>query len=65
MYVYIYRDSQIAQLIKNLLEMQEAPVQFLGWEDLLGRKKLPTPVLWPRKLHGLHSSWGRIVTLFI
>ena len=25
----------MAQLVKNLPEMQEAPVQFLGWEDLL------------------------------
>ena len=25
----------IAQLVKNLPAMQEIPVQFLGWEDLL------------------------------
>ena len=25
----------IAQLVKNLPAMQETPVQFLGWEDLL------------------------------
>ena len=25
----------IAQLVKNLLAMQETLVQFLGWEDLL------------------------------
>ena len=24
-----------AQLVKNLIAMQETPVQFLGWEDLL------------------------------
>ena len=27
--------SLIVQLIKNLPAMQETPVQFLGWEDLL------------------------------
>ena len=29
------RASLIAQLVKNLPAMQETPVQFLGWEDLL------------------------------
>ena len=29
------RASLIAQLIKNPPAMQETPVQFLGWEDLL------------------------------
>ena len=24
-----------AQLVKNLIAMQETPVQFLGWKDLL------------------------------
>ena len=27
--------SLVAQLVKNLPAMQEAPVGFLGWEDLL------------------------------
>ena len=27
--------SLIAQLVKNPPAMQETPVQFLGWEDLL------------------------------
>ena len=27
--------SLVAQLVKNLPAMQETPVQFLGWEDLL------------------------------
>ena len=30
--------SLIAQLIKNLPAMQETPVQFLGWEDLLEKR---------------------------
>ena len=29
------RHFLIAQLVKNLPAMQETPVQFLGWEDLL------------------------------
>ena len=29
------RASLVAQLVKNLPAMQETPVQFLGWEDLL------------------------------
>ena len=27
--------SLVARLVKNLPAVQEAPVQFLGWEDLL------------------------------
>ena len=33
--IYLPKASLIAQLVKNLLPMQENPVQFLGWEDLL------------------------------
>ena len=29
----------IAQLVKNSPAMQETPVQFLGWEDLLEKGK--------------------------
>ena len=35
--------SLIAQLVKNLPAMQETPVRFLGWEDLLQNG---------------HSPWG-------
>ena len=31
--------SLIAQLVKNLPTMQETPVRFLGWEDLLEKGK--------------------------
>ena len=31
--------SLIAQLIMNLLAMQETPVRFLGWEDPLEKGK--------------------------
>ena len=35
-YIYIYVwASLIAQLVKNLLVMQDSPVRFLGWEDPL------------------------------
>ena len=30
----------VAQLIKNTPIMQETPVQFLGWEDLLEKGKV-------------------------
>ena len=30
--------SLIAQLVKNLPAMQETPVQFLGWGDLLEKR---------------------------
>ena len=36
--------SLIAPLVKNLPEMQETPVRFLGREDPLERDRLPTPV---------------------
>ena len=31
----ILRASWVAQLVKNLPTIQETPVRFLGWEDLL------------------------------
>ena len=31
----IYGASLVAQLVKNPPAMQETPVRFLGWEDLL------------------------------
>ena len=30
----------------------------LGWEDPLEKGRLPTPVFWPGKFHGLYSPWG-------
>ena len=52
--------SLVAQLVKNLPAMRETWVRSLGWEDLLEkvRERLPTPVFWPRELHGLYSPWG-------
>ena len=34
-----YRDSLVAQLVKNLPAMQETWVQSLGWEDSLEKGK--------------------------
>ena len=31
-------------MVKNPHAMQEIPVRFLGWEDLLEKDRLPTPV---------------------
>ena len=36
--------SLVAQLVNNLPAMEETPVQFLGWEDLWRRGRLPTLV---------------------
>ena len=51
-------DSLVAQLIKNLPEIQETWVESLGWEDPLEKGKLPTSVFWPGEFQGLYSSWG-------
>ena len=50
--------SLVDQLVKNLPAMRDTWVQFLGWEDLWRRERLPTPVFWPREFHGLYSPWG-------
>ena len=60
---YKYRDSLVAQLVKNLPAMLETWVWSLDWEDPLGRflwsrERLPTPVFWPGEFHGLYSPWG-------
>ena len=48
----------MAQLVKNPLAMWETWVQSLGWEDPWRRKRLPTPVFWPGKFHGMYSPWN-------
>ena len=49
----------VAQLVKNPPAMQETWVQSLGWEDLLEKGKVPTPVFWPGEFHGVKKSWTR------
>ena len=53
--------SLVAQWVKNPPVVQVTPVQFLVWEDPLGRERLHSPVFWPGELHGLYSPWGRRV----
>ena len=50
--------SLVAQLVKNLPAMRETWVQYLGWEDLLEKGRLPTPVLLPGEFHGQRSLVG-------
>ena len=52
--------SLVPQLVKNLPTMQEIWVLSLGWEDLLEKERLSTPVFWPGEFHGLYSPWGHI-----
>ena len=37
-YIYRYGASLVAELVKNLLAMQETPVRFLGQEVPLGER---------------------------
>ena len=54
----------VAQMVKDLLTMQETWVQSLGWEDALARMGQPTPVFlpgespWTEEPGGLYSLWG-------
>ena len=48
----------MARLVKNLPAVQETRVQSMGWEDPLGKERLPTPVFWLGEFHGLYSPWG-------
>ena len=51
----------MAQQIKNLPavpETQETPVQSLGWEDPLGKRRAATPVFWPEQSRGQRNLAG-------
>ena len=53
----------VAQTVKSLPAVQETQVQFLGQENPLERKWLPTPVFLPGKSRGRrrlagYSPWG-------
>ena len=68
---YRYRwTSLIAQLVKNSPTMQETQAQFQGWEYLLRRDRLPTPVFmgFPGGSDGKEPTcnmgdWGSILGL--
>ena len=49
--------SLMAQLVMNPPAMQKTWVWSLGWEDHLGKERLPTPVFWPGEFHWLYSPW--------
>ena len=46
--------SLVAQLVKNLPEMQETWVGKIPWR----RERLLSPVFWPGEFHGPYSPWG-------
>ena len=56
------RSSLVAQMVKNLLVMQQTWVQFLGQEDPLekGMATQYSPVFLPGELHGEKSLEGYI-----
>ena len=59
--------SLVAQMVKNLLAIQETWVQSLGQEDPWRREWLPASVFLPGEFHGLgslggYSPWDRKVS---
>ena len=55
--------SLMAQMVKNLLAMQETRVQSLGWDDLLEKGMATHSVFLPGEFHGqrslaVYSPWG-------
>ena len=64
-----FQASLVAQLVKNLLAMQETWVQSLGWEDPWGMERLPTPVFWPGEfmdciVRGVTKSQTRLSDIY-
>ena len=52
--------SLVAQLVKNPHTVRETWIQSLGWEDLLEKERLPTPVFWPGESHGQSMGLQRV-----
>ena len=50
--------SPVAQMVKNLPEVQETQVQSLGQEDPLEEEMAATPLFLPREFHGQRSLAG-------
>ena len=48
----------MAELVRNPPAMRETWVSSVDWEDPLEKGRLPTPVFWSGKFHGLFSPWG-------
>ena len=55
------RASLVAQLIKKPPAKNPGRPGFGPWVRKIPwrRERLPTPVFWPGKFHGLHCPWGR------
>ena len=51
--------SLVAQLVKNLPQPGRPGSDPLVVKIPWRKERLPTPVFWPRELHGQHSTWGR------
>ena len=54
------RAALVAQLVNNPAAMKRPGfdpwvVGKIPWR----RERLPTPVFWPRELHGMYRPWGR------
>ena len=47
-----------AQMVKNLASLQETLVRSLGWENLLEKGVVPTPVFLTGESHGQRSLMG-------
>ena len=54
--------SLVAQMVKNLPEMQEIQVLSLGREDLLNKEMATTPVFFPGEFHGSEEP-GRLQSI--
>ena len=57
------RASLVAQMVKNLLTIQETEVRLLDWEDFLEKGMATIPVYFPGEFHGPRtltgcSPWG-------
>ena len=52
--------SLVVQLVKNPPAMQETWVHPWVGKIPWRRERLPTPVFWPGKFHGLYSPWGQL-----
>ena len=48
----------MAQMVKNLHEMQETQVQSLGWEDLLEKEMATHSSILAWRIHGQRSLVG-------
>ena len=48
----------MSQLVKNLSAMWDTWFQYLCWQEMLEKGKVPTPVFWHGEFHGLYRPWS-------